>query len=211
MEADFTHSTQQQHPHKHVNPTQTQDIKKHLPDNTLHTHTPQQTHKMGDFHLPITADQNIFKHTGIKIAFKCDNTNSQLSKPPSRTPPTTPNDRPSIYFLSCLTYNEEYFGQTSRSLELRYKEHERYIKYNNPQSAYALHIRNNQHQYGPIDKTMTLLKPLKITSLLSPYEHCFIQSLYKPGRLISEQDPGPAHPLLQLAYNPSLPHFDTAS
>ena len=28
-------------------------------------------------------------------------------------------------------------------------------------SAYALHILNNQHKYGPIGKTMTLLKPLK--------------------------------------------------
>jgi hypothetical protein len=32
---------------------------------------------------------NIFKHTGIKIAFKCDNNISQLSKPASRIPPTT--------------------------------------------------------------------------------------------------------------------------
>ena len=71
-------------------------------------------------------------------------------------------------------------------------------------TAYALHILKSRHEYGPIDRTMTLLKPLKITSLLSPYEHCFIQSLHKAGKLISEQDPGPAHPLLQLAFNPSL-------
>jgi len=144
------------------------------------------------------------KHTDVKIAFKCDNTISQLSKPASRSHPTTPYVKPGIYSLSCSTCNKEYVGQTSRSLELRYKEHIRYIKYNNPQSAYALHILNNRHEYGPIDRTMTLLKPLKITSLLSPYEHCFIQSLHKAGKLISEQDPGPAHPLLQLAFNPSL-------
>jgi len=83
---------------------------------------------------------NIFKQAGIKIAFKCDNTMSQLSKPTSRTPPTTPYDRPRICSLSCLTYNKEYVGQTSHSLELHYKEHIRYIKYNNFQSAYALHI-----------------------------------------------------------------------
>jgi hypothetical protein len=45
---------------------------------------------------------------------------------------------------------------------------------NNPQSAYALHILNNQHEYGPIEKTLALLKPLNNTSLLSPYEHFFI-------------------------------------
>jgi hypothetical protein len=31
-----------------------------------------------------------------------------------------------------LTCNKKYVGQTSRSLNLRYKEHVRYIKYNNP-------------------------------------------------------------------------------
>ena len=76
------------------------------------------------------------------------------------TPPTTPYVRPGIYSRSCLTCNKEYVGQTSDSLELHYKEHIRYIKYNNPQSAYALHILNNRHEYGPIDKNMTLLKTL---------------------------------------------------
>ena len=119
--------------------------------------------------------------------------------------PTTPFERPGIYSLSCFTCNKEYVGQTGRRFELRYKEHIRYIKYNIPQSAYALHILNNRHEYSPIHENMTLLKPLKITSLLSPYEHCFIQSLHKAGKLISEQHPGPVHPLLQLAFNRSHP------
>jgi hypothetical protein len=74
---------------------------------------------------------------------------------------------------------------------------------NNPQSAYALHILNNKHEYGPIDKTMNLLKPIKSTFLLFPYELFFTQSLHKAGRLISKQNPGDPHPLLQLAINPS--------
>jgi hypothetical protein len=74
---------------------------------------------------------------------------------------------------------------------------------NNPQSAYALHILNNKHEYDPIDKTMSLLKPIKSTSLLFPYELFFIQSLHKAGRLISKQNPGDPHTLLQLAINPS--------
>jgi len=94
--------------------------------------------------------------------------------------------------------------QNSRSLRQRYKEHTRYIK-NNPLSAYALHILNNQHEYGPLEKTMTLLKPLNNTSLLTPYEQFFIHALYKSGRLISEQNPGEPNPLLQMANNPSLP------
>jgi hypothetical protein len=52
---------------------------------------------------------------------------------------------------------------------------------------------------------MTLLKPLKNSSLLTPYELLFIQSLNKAGKLISEQNPGEPNPLLQLAFNPSHP------
>jgi hypothetical protein len=94
---------------------------------------------------------------------------------------------------------------TSWRLKKRYKEHTRYIRSNNPQSAYALHILNNQHEYGPIKKTMPLLKPLKNTSKLTLYEHFFIQSYHKVRRLISEQNPREPNPLLQMAINPSHP------
>jgi len=90
-----------------------------------------------------------------------------------------PYDKCGIYSLSCVTCNEEYVGQARHRLNLRFKEHECYIKYNNPQSAHALHILNNQQECGPIDKTMTFLKPIQNISLLTPYEHFFMQSLHK--------------------------------
>jgi len=92
-----------------------------------------------------------------------------------------------------------------QNLKQHYKEHTRYIKNNNPQSAYALHILINQHEYSPIEKTMTLLKPLKNTSLLTPYEQFFVQAFHKSGRLISKQNPGEPNPLLQMDINPSHP------
>ena len=54
-------------------------------------------------------------------------------------------------------------------------------------------------------KTMTLLKPLNNTSLLTPYEQFFIHSLHKEGKLSSEQNPGEPNPTLQLAIDPSQP------
>jgi len=84
-----------------------------------------------------------------------------------------------------MTCDKAYVGQTSRNLKQRYKDHTRYIKNNNPQSAYALHILNNQHEYCPIEEKMTLLKPLKNTSLLTLYEQFFIQAFHKSGRLVS--------------------------
>jgi len=44
----------------------------------------------------------------------------------------------------------------------RYQEHIRYVKYNDPQSAFAQHILNNQHEHGTINKIIKLLKPLKL-------------------------------------------------
>jgi hypothetical protein len=52
---------------------------------------------------------------------------------------------------------------------------------------------------------MTLLKPLKNTSLLTPNEQFFMQAFHKCGRLISEQNPGKPNPLLQMAINPAHP------
>jgi hypothetical protein len=52
-------------------------------------------------------------------------------------------------------------------------------------------------------KTMTLLKPIQNTSLLTPYELFYIEYLHKAGNLISEQSPYEPNPLIQLAINPS--------
>jgi hypothetical protein len=75
----------------------------------------------------------------------------------------------------------------------------RYIKGNNPQSAFAQHILNNQHEYGKIDEIMTLLKHTKHKPLLTPYEQYFIQTHYQQNKLITEQNPGKYNPLIQLA------------
>jgi len=58
-----------------------------------------------------------------------------------------------------LPCSNTYVGQTGRSLGIRHKEHTRYIKTNNPVSAYARHILNNKHKYGNIEQAIELLKP----------------------------------------------------
>ena len=145
---------------------------------------------------------NIFRNTKVKIAFKCNNKIGQLMKP--KTNNNTPYyNRSGIYKLTCNTCKLAYVGQTSRSLKLRFQEHTRYIRHNNPQSAYAQHILHNRHEYGPIDHTMTILKPLNDTSLLTPYEQYYIQTLHQEGQLIPEQFAGGKNPLLQLAIDPA--------
>jgi 2-phosphoglycerate kinase len=94
-----------------------------------------------------------------------------------------------------------YVGQTSRNLKTRFQEHIRYIKTNNPQSAYAQHILHNRHEYGTMAETMTLIKPIQNESMLLSFEQFHIQSLHQKGKLIPEQYPNDPNPLFQLAFS----------
>jgi hypothetical protein len=90
-------------------------------------------------------------------------------------------------------------GQTSRNLKTRFQEHIRYIKTNNPQSAYAQHILHNRHEYGTTAETMTLIKAIQNENMLLPFEQLHIQSLHQTSKLIPEQFHNEPNPLFQLA------------
>jgi hypothetical protein len=51
-----------------------------------------------------------------------------------------------------------------------------------------------------------LLKPPNNPNLLIPYEQYYIQTLYREGKLILEQNPGETKPPFQTAINPQSPH-----
>ena len=51
-----------------------------------------------------------------------------------------------------------------------------------------------------------LLRPLNNPNLLILYEQYYIQTLYREGKLILEQNPGETKPLFQTAINPQPPH-----
>jgi len=156
------------------------------------------------FHSPkIRKITNLFKHTNIKIAFRSTNTIQKITEP-RKQDNTQEHSKSGIYKLACKTCSKAYIGQTSRDLTKRHREHIRYIKNNNPQSAYALHILNNRHEYGPITDTMSLLKPIKKPSLLIPYEQLFIQAFHRSDRLIQEQHCHEQNPLFQLAIDQLL-------
>ena len=137
---------------------------------------------------------NIFKNTQIRIAFKSTNTLSQLLVNTKDTKPEVSG----IYRLTCETCQGVYIGQTGRSIEARYKEHMRYIKTNNPQSAYALHILNNRHEYGPMNRVMKILKPCRKGKLMNTWETMFIQLHHRNRSLITEQQRSEHNPLYDL-------------
>jgi hypothetical protein len=96
-----------------------------------------------------------------------------------------------------------YIGQTSRNLNQRYRERIRYIRNNDPQSAYAQHILQNLHEYVSITDTMSLLKPIHKLVLI-PYEQLFIQTFHHNGNLIMVQGTGEHNSLFQLAIDTML-------
>ena len=129
---------------------------------------------------------NLFRHTNVKISYKCSNTVAQLTKPTaSRNIP--PHDKSWVCCLTCKTCNLSYVGQTNWNLKTCFQEHIIYIKTNSPQLAYTQHILHTQHEYGTLAESMTLLKPLQHESMLLPCEQFHIQSLHQAGKLIPEQ------------------------
>ncbi|GFG40725.1 hypothetical protein Cfor_03409 [Coptotermes formosanus] len=112
------------------------------------------------------------------------------------------------YELTCLTFMRLYVGQTCRTLKQKYQEHVRYINYHNPQSAYALHILQNVHEYEPIDNTMVLHHVKKGIRINYCEQFCFQMYGYN-NKLIWEQNTEERNALLQLIYDLQLQHAIT--
>jgi len=93
-----------------------------------------------------------------------------------------------------------------RSLKIQFQEHIRYVRSNNPQSPFASHILQNQHEYGHMNNILTLLKPLSSPNTLIPYEQYYIQTLCRTDKLIPEQYPGETNLLFQTVINPQPLH-----
>ena len=62
----------------------------------------------------------------------------------------------------------------------------RYIKTNNPISAYALHIINNRHEYGNVERTMQLLKTCSKGKKMNCWESFYMLVLQQQDLLIDE-------------------------
>jgi len=75
----------------------------------------------------------------------------------------------------------------------------RYIKSNNPISAYALHILNNRHEYGNLKQTMHLLKTCSKGKKMNCSESFYIHVLQQQDFLINEQKVNEPNPLYSLA------------
>jgi hypothetical protein len=92
----------------------------------------------------------LFRQANLKIAFRATNTIQQLTEKQECRNPS------GIYKLKCNTRDEVYIGKSGRAINVRCKEHIRYIRTNNSISAYAAHILQNRHEYGTAADTLPL-------------------------------------------------------
>jgi hypothetical protein len=160
-------------------------------------------------YLTQTKDQKnnkfVKKNTIIGIAFKTTTTLHHLIKPTAPTP-LQEHEKRGIYKITCKTWHKAYVGQTGRNLKSRFREHTRYIKNNDPRSAYALHILNCRHDYGNTDDTMTLLKQINTPTLLLPHEQMYIQSFHHNNEPIPEKHLNEHNPMFDLLHSNTTCH-----
>jgi len=68
---------------------------------------------------------------------------------------------------------------------VRHKEHARYVRSNNPTSAYALHILNNKYEYGTAAETLELSKTCHKGTRMDCWENFYMQTFHKHKILIT--------------------------
>jgi hypothetical protein len=180
-------------------PSTNNKIKQKLTDSNHPQTYASKTWTSFTYHSPLIRQvMNIFKNMNIKISFCTSNTVYKLEH-------TKQNEQhkyqsSGIYNIKCLTCNKAYVGQTRRNLKLRFCKHITYIKTNNPQSAYALHVINHCHQCGSIEETMELLSPTRKSTCMNCLESYYIQMYQQKCLLIDEQNIGEIKPLYNIVH-----------
>jgi len=82
-------------------------------------------------------------------------------------------------------------------------KHIRYIKTNNPVSAYDTHILNNRHEYRTAKDTLKLIQSSRKFMKINHSENMYLHIYRQQDQLFTEQEFNELHPLYELA---QLPH-----
>jgi hypothetical protein len=96
-------------------------------------------------------------------------------------------EKSGIYKITCQSCQKVYIGQTGRNLKTRFKEHIRSIRYKKDDSAYAQHILNRGHQYGPIEQVMEVAEQARKGGLMNIKESYYTDKFEQRKELIEEQ------------------------
>jgi hypothetical protein len=94
--------------------------------------------------------------------------------------------------------DQVYVGQTGRNFRTRYEEHTNDIRLSKDKSRYALNILQQNHKYGPIDKTMDILRVASKSKYLDVLERLYIYKTAKCKQVLNEQYVGFTNVLFNL-------------
>jgi hypothetical protein len=117
----------------------------------------------------------VFKNINIRIAYKTKNTIQNHLQP--KISNIDKYNKRGINKMRCNSCQLSYIGQTGRNFKARYKEHIRSIRINNPNTKYAQHILDTQHEYGPIANIMDILHIERKGQLMNTWERFHIYKL----------------------------------
>lgn len=115
-----------------------------------------------------------FAEHNLDIVFRSD---GKLANLLGSTKDKTPNfEKSGIYSITCDECKRVYYGQTKRSVEIRFGEHIQSIRLNHPyKSAVASHILVDGHAMITKDN-LKLLKQVNDARRLDVYEAFYIQN-----------------------------------
>jgi hypothetical protein len=91
------------------------------------------------------------------------------------------------YKLTCQSSHKVYVGQTGRNITTRFREHIRNIRSKKNESAFAQHILNQSHQYGPMEQIMNLVEHARKGNVMNIKEDYYIYKFKQLNELIEEQ------------------------
>lgn len=97
----------------------------------------------------------------MKIAYKTNN-NVKSYIGAHNLNSNNPYDSSGIYKLVCLNKDcpKNYVGRTGRCFKTRFSEHRMSVRYNRP-SAFGQHAEDEQHDFGPIEDNMVIIKKME--------------------------------------------------
>lgn len=117
--------------------------------------------------------KNIFKDHNMDIVFRSDNNLSNLLG--STKDKTADMKKSGVYAVQCGDCDGIYYGQTKRSIGVRFKEHDRDIGNNNSKgSALAAHVLESGHFNVSVDN-LRLVKHVHDYRRLDAVESFYIQ------------------------------------
>jgi hypothetical protein len=132
----------------------------------------------------IPYNTNTFRHTGLKIAFRTNNTLESLLK--HRNPPMDKFALFGVYKLTCPDCNRAYMERTGRRFSIRYKEHKSAFRNNSHTSNFAQHLHEEAHSCGPINNIMQVLHHQRKGARLNTIERFYIHKEHAAGNQLNE-------------------------